>query len=458
MLYALMRAVAAVALRWFYRDVQVDGLHKIPRKRPILLVVNHPNALVDALLVVRLVPRRVLLTAKSTIFANPIAAFLLRRLGVVPLYRASDIEQSGGRADPSRNRGSFRAVVETLGRGQAGVIFPEGKSHDEPELAPLKSGAARMALEAAASVAPELAIVPIGLTFERKDAPRTRVFVQVGDPLVVSRWQAPEGERASDALTTAIDARLRAITLNYSSTDDAARAVRLASLLAALLEDVPEIGVVDRPLGDETSIARRVDELARQLPLATPAVRTRADNLVRRLDAIQRVAAKHGVLLEDIRISMRPAHGLRFVLREGWLLVIGWPIAVWGRINHWIPFRAARFLAKRSVESASDPAMRTVVAGASLVLVAYLAQSLVVGAIWGRLVALLYLVSLPVAADINFYLSDRFDRAVRRAKAFIRFKRDPALRQRLVDELDALREDVSAFDRELRADSIVASA
>ena len=57
----------------------------------------------------------------------------------------------------------------------------EGKSHDEPGLAPLKTGAARMALEAMTSgSAPDLAIVPIGLVFERKEAPRSRVLVQVG--------------------------------------------------------------------------------------------------------------------------------------------------------------------------------------------------------------------------------------------------------------------------------------
>jgi 1-acyl-sn-glycerol-3-phosphate acyltransferase len=48
MIYALLRAVAGVALRWFYRDIDVRGMERIPRRRPLLLTVNHPNALVDA--------------------------------------------------------------------------------------------------------------------------------------------------------------------------------------------------------------------------------------------------------------------------------------------------------------------------------------------------------------------------------------------------------------------------
>src|SRR6185436_11191323 len=93
----------------------------------------------------------------------------------------------------------------------------------------------------------DLAIVPIGLTFERKDAPRTRVLVQIGEPIVMENWQAPEDVVASDALTAEIDARLRAVTLNYATSDDASRAIRLASLVAILFEeDIPEIGVVNR--------------------------------------------------------------------------------------------------------------------------------------------------------------------------------------------------------------------
>jgi glycerol-3-phosphate O-acyltransferase / dihydroxyacetone phosphate acyltransferase len=454
LLYALMRAIAGTALRWFYSDIQVEGRERIPRDRPLLLVVNHPNALVDALLVVSIVPRRVLLTAKSTIFVNPLASLLLRWLGVLPLFRTSDVAREGGRADPARNRDTFRAVVAALRRGGAVMIFPEGKSHDEPSLAPLKSGAARLALQARESEgASRLAIVPIGLTFERKDAPRTRVFAQIGEALAMETWRAPE-KGAAEALTTEIDTRLRAVTLNYATTDDAARAMRIASLVAAIFEDLPEIGVVDRHLGDETAIARRIDDLAARIAHAGAKVRAHAEQLVQRLDALQRSAAEQGVLLEDVRISLEPRRAARFALREGWLLLVAGPFALWGRLNHWLPFRAARVIAMRSVESAVDPAMRTLVAGASLVLIAYLLQSLAVGLIWGAVPAFLYLVSLPVTADINLYLSDRLRRATRRARAFLRFHRDPELRLRLAHELSALRDDIATFDRALRAQTI----
>ena len=82
-------------------------------------------------------------------------------------------------------------------------------------------------------------------------------------------------------------------------------------------------------------------------------------------------------------------------------------------------------------------------------LLTYLAQTRSSRRSGVRSSALAYLVSLPIAADINFYLSDRLRRAVRRARAFLRFRRDPALQERLSDELASLRDDVLAFDRAL---------
>jgi glycerol-3-phosphate O-acyltransferase/dihydroxyacetone phosphate acyltransferase len=444
--YALLRAIAGIALRWYYRDIQVEGLDRLPRRGPVLLVVNHPNALVDALVVGWILPRRVLITAKSTIFANPIAGALLRFIGVVPLRRAKDEAQADRRLNPARNRQTFEAVHAALARNGTVLIFPEGKSHDEPSLAPLKTGAARMALHAVSSGdVPGLAIVPIGLTFERKDVPRSRVFVQIGEPIRMDSWTAPSTVSPAEALTAEIDARLRAITLNYSSVDDATRAVRLASVVAALFDDVPPLGP-SRPLGDETAIARRIDLLAARLPLADANLRATADQLIERLEALQRLVAQYGIVIEDIGVELDFPHALRFVVRESWLLLIGGPIAVWGRLNHWLPFRAARVVAMQSVESAADPAMRALVAGTVFVLLTYLAQTAVVTAIWGAFVGIIYLASLPLAAEINFRLSDRIRRATSRARAFLRFRRDPSLRQQLGGELASLRSDVLVFD------------
>ncbi|HEY4304111.1 MAG TPA: lysophospholipid acyltransferase family protein [Gemmatimonadaceae bacterium] len=446
--YALLRALAGIALRWYYSDIEIAGGERIPRRGPLLLVVNHPNALVDALLVGWLMPRRVLITAKATIFANPVGAVLLRWLGVLPLRRASDeaTTPNAHTSSAARNAETFRAVQAALAKGRCILIFPEGKTPDEPALAPLKSGAARMTLHARESGVRGIAILPIGLVFERKERPRSRVFIEVGEPILLDTWHADDSRSATDALTADIEVRLRALTLSYPDNDAAVRTTHLAMTLASLVEPLDSVSNV-RGFAVETGIARRVDGLTSFLTSAEPAMRDHAEQLVERLRVVQDQAKGHGISLDDARIELGRRSGARFVLRESWYVLIGGPIALWGRINHWLPLRAARLIAMRHVESAADPAMRTIVAGAALILVAYLAQTLVVGALWGWIVALIYVISLPIAADVNFTLTDRMHRAVGRTRAYLVLRRDPELRGILETELAQLRLDVLAFDR-----------
>jgi 1-acyl-sn-glycerol-3-phosphate acyltransferase len=452
--YALLRALAGVALRWYYRDIEIAGRERIPRRGPLLLVVNHPNALVDALLVGWIMHRRVLITAKATIFRNPIGGALLRWLGVLPLRRASDEPAAGNghAAGAARNAETFQAVQDALTKGRCILIFPEGKTPDEPGLAPLKTGAARMALHARESGVRGLAILPIGLVFERKQRPRSRVFAEIGEPIALDVWQPRDAKSAAEALTAEIERRLRALTLSYPDADSAARASQLAMALASLIEPTTRLGD-ERGYAVETAIARQVESLTASLASGDDALRARAEGLVARLHAVQAEARQRGVALDDARIDVRRRSAFRFVLREVGLLMVGGPVALWGRINHWLPFGAARAIAMSNVESTADPAMRTIVAGAALVLIAYLAQTAIVWHLWGATVGALYLVSLPIAADINFSLTDRMRRAVRRATAYRALRRDAVFRRALEAELASLRGDVLEFNRAATAAS-----
>src|ERR1041385_7421697 len=116
MIYSALRWIAGVALHWFYGDIRVIGREKIPRNVPLLIAVNHPNALVDSLVVGWLMPRRVVMTAKATLLGNPFIAVLFRALGVVPLRRARDEASApdGQQPDPARNASAFREMLQVL--------------------------------------------------------------------------------------------------------------------------------------------------------------------------------------------------------------------------------------------------------------------------------------------------------------------------------------------------------
>lgn len=459
MIYPLVRAVAGTALRWFYGPIEVRGRERFPADGPLLVVANHPNALVDALIMGWLAPRALKITAKATIFSNPVGAMLLRGVGVLPLRRSSD--EPNGNHDPHRNVDTFRAVTHALAHGGAVLIFPEGKSHDDPALAPLRSGAARMALTAAADAGVRgIRIVPVGLTFERKDLPRTRVLVEVGEPIDVDAWLATVDDASAQrvpALTREIDARLRAVTLNFGSPDDAARIVALATCFARLLAPERPLGARRAPLASRVELVRALARAAGMLAGAPAGLQERAASLVRRLRAFDEDLAANHIAAEDLEIPIGITEGAWFTLRETWLAAIAAPVALWGRINHWIPFHGARLLARRHIESAVDPAMRTIIAGAALVSCFYALQTWLVWHLLGAVAAAIYAVSLPLAADVDFALRERFGRAQRRAGAYLRFRRDPALQRALLAERTTLRREAESVAAALRVEIAVAT-
>ena len=402
-------------------------------------------------------PRPITITAKATLFENPVLDWFLRLASIIPLRRASDERyRSTGtvsadqvtteQAMQTRNLDAFRAILDRLEDGGAVLIFPEGKSHDEPSLAPLRTGPARIALQAMTEGrVRSLAILPIGLIFEQKETPRSRVLVDVGKPIDLSQWIAAAGDRASvSALTEEIDRQLRDVTLNYPTTDDAVRTRTVARIFAALRGDLLPVSA-GRALTDEVEVERRLTQAQRVLDDedASPALRARADRLLDRLGAFEQTLNNERIALDDVAIPIDQRRGVRFALREGALLLVVGPIALWGRVNHWLPFRLARLLGDRDMTSRDQPAMRTILAGLVLVILFYGAQTAIVAQFAGGIAATTYLASLPFAADVDLRFTERMRRARQRMRAYLHFRRNPDLRERLYAEHRWLTDEIS---------------
>jgi glycerol-3-phosphate O-acyltransferase / dihydroxyacetone phosphate acyltransferase len=453
MLYQALRAAADVALHWYYADVVVQGRERIPSHGPLIITANHPNALVDALVVGTTLRRRVLLTAKATLFENSLLAAALRLVGVIPLRRAKDEGVRPDGASAARNADAFQRVTEALRHEQVVLVFPEGISHDEPTLAPLRTGAARMALAASANGACGLRIVPFGMIFEAKERPRSRVLVRIGEPLDVDAWRAAAGSEDAARLTSAIDEALRQVTLNFASEARAHRAIALARTLAAIADE-PLSVAHPRALTTEAEIARRIEVATDALSNAPPEVARQADAFIARVESLEASLAARGATLADVQVSPLIRHGARFVLREGLLAVVAFPIALLGRVTHWLPLRVARALALRPLAhdpSRDQPAMRTLVLGLALVLLWYAVQSIFVAHWLGIPAAILWLGAVFLAAHVDFLLRDRLHRAWQRARTYLALRADPSLRESALREIHALVTDALALEKRLTA-------
>lgn len=241
MLYRLLRWFTGIALHWFYSSIQVVGRNRIPASGPVLLAASHHNALVDALIAAWIAPRRLTLTAKATLMNNPILGLLLPAVGVVPLRRAADERKHDNSAtiDASRNTTAFASLLEVLSRQGMILIFPEGKSHSEPLLAPLKTGIARIALEARDERNIRgLQIIPLGLSFEDKGNPGTAVLAEVGEPILVDEL----GPVRVEALTAMVAERLAAVSLKTPTPSADRTAVKRRGVMRPLVSPLAAWG------------------------------------------------------------------------------------------------------------------------------------------------------------------------------------------------------------------------
>ncbi len=220
LLYHILRAILKVPVGVFFRQVEVIGRENVPDEgaRAALLCGNHPNSLIDPLLIIVTCPRPVQLAAKDVLFKTLPMRLLLRGVGAVPVQRKSDHANVD-------NASMFDAMSQVLAGGGAMGIFPEGLSHDEAQLQKLKTGAARIALDTAHRHDQVVDVVPVGLTYLHPKRFRSRVVVQYGAPIEVGEeWRHAylrDDKLAARQLTTDIDTALRELTVNAEDWDTA---------------------------------------------------------------------------------------------------------------------------------------------------------------------------------------------------------------------------------------------
>ena len=241
----LLDGLAWLVGHGLFRTVEVAGADRIPRDQPIVIVANHSNGLVDAVLlaiIVRGLPRFV---ATATLWRSPVVRPLLALAGLVPVSRPEDHD-----VDTVDNAALFGRAHDILRRSGTLAIFPEGTTHDHLELQRVRTGAARIALGARDAGVDGVSVVPIGLTFDDKLALRSRVLARVGQPISVHHWV----ERW--ALRHHVDPA-------SVSSDDRDAVVALTEVIrTTLLESTPRYGdVLDRAMLNRAADVRLRSDL-----------------------------------------------------------------------------------------------------------------------------------------------------------------------------------------------------
>ena len=395
---------ARFAVGTFYRFT-VSG-ERVPAEGPVLILANHPNSLMDPGLVAAAAGRPIRFLAKAPLFQDRWLGWAIRGSGSIPVYRRSD--------DPTamdRNEDMFRAVHQALAEGSAVGMFPEGLSHSEPALAPLKTGAARIALGAARLIGGAFPIVPIGLTFRRKQVFRSETLALIGEPV---GWDDLAGRAVEDVeavreLTDRIAEALREVTLNLERWED-----------ADLVEGAEAIFAAEVPV--EPGPAARVERLrATTETLARLRREEHGDwaELAEEVERHLRLLRVLGMTPAALKASIHPHLAAGWVLRNLAFFLLGAPLALLGILVYWLPYRATG-IAEARLKAPQDTlaTFKTLVGG-----LIHVGWTILIGLVvwwrWGWIAGVATLLAPPLIGLVTIRVMERWRRAVGELRRFL---------------------------------------
>ncbi len=393
-LQQLIRFIILNLVRLFYPRIEIQGVENLPTTdAPVIFVLNHPNGLLDPLILMMGLKRPIAFLAKSTLLGNPVGKILCEAFLALPIYRQQDDGLRGGpQGDAAaRNNITFDRCRDLLVGGGAMALFPEGTTHSGPQLLPLRTGAARIALHAEAGTDWTLGvqIVPIGLWYEGKTYFRTSVLLVVGQAFNLKKYKNdyPLDERTTvHAVTTQIDTTLDNVVLQAEN--------------AELLALVPILAAWVAPQGETLTLAQQRHWTARLLT----AYQHLKQSDPARLDVIAQEARHYAASLQTVGLenpwalelpSPQPTQVSGTIL----YLLVTLPIALLGFTLSYLPYRLIGPIATYAVgPHDTQTSTLKLIIGSLFMLISWIGEAVLIGwwfgSGWGLL---LFTLTLPTA-------------------------------------------------------------
>lgn len=394
MIYRTIRGIGRAALSIFFREIELRHGERVPRTGPVVFVANHPNSIMDAFVIGVAIPRKVNYIGHSGLFRNVLADRFLRSCGVIPIIRQGELSDKF-----QDNTASFEACFQTLEKGETIGIFPEGTSDMLRTVKKLKTGAARIILEAERRNGYSLGVhvIPLGLYFFSRSRFRSRILINVGEPIDMAAFfklNETDNPAAVLSLTSRIQENLSQLTihLQHVELDDLVRDVEVI-YKDELVQNLPRPAQPVSPNVEKffatQKIAAAVEYFNERAPDRVKAFRDRVDAYNRKLRALH---IHDGMLQENLRL----ADAFRRSLGRMLLALPGLPFALYGMINNFIPHQIAIYWAKKFLHERTKILTALLFAGGPAFIGFYGIQMYTVYYFFGLWPSIAYFVSLPV--------------------------------------------------------------
>ena len=371
MLYFLIKLMAITAIRTFFNKISAENVDYIAKDVPIIFTANHPNTIMDPMIIGYTCKRKLHFFAKSTLFNNLIAGWFLRRIQIVPVYRKVD--------DPSKmdqNKETFSKGYEILKQNKAFLIFPEGISTGDRKLSQIKTGAARIGFGAEAENDWQLGvqIIPVGLNYANAIKFRSDVSTRFGQPIQLTDFRDVYEQNEKEAVhlvTEQIETALSKLTINLKDLE-------MQEIVEALERIYKQELAVD--LGLETE--NKADDFSVTKGLIN-AVEWYYENEPSKVNEFKGMLNLYQRLLNRLQIKdefLDPASSrVTFWERIKAILyiIIMFPIYLYGLINNVIPYKFPRWYARHFVQHKAEVAPWKMLSGTIIFLIYYFIEIII---------------------------------------------------------------------------------
>ena len=439
--YRFVRAMIRILLWLFYRRIVVVGRERIPSDGGVIIAANHHNALVDAMLIIAVVPRAVTALAKAPLFRHPLVGPLLRMVGAVPVHRRLEAGD-----DPQRNDAMFAAAVDALCAGRVVLIFPEGRSQPQPILLPLRTGAARLVVGAArAARGPcPVTLLPVGIVFHDPGTFRSAsVQVMIGTPVASTDLIAQHRDRPEDEVRAITTRLTEAIGARIVEAEDYHTLELLSVLERAWWEEAVRRGepapsaetTPEQSLAWKQQVMRSAQYLAERDPERVAEVRRRVERYRSHLDEI-------GITSEQLGRPYTARLVSSYVTTNVLWLALALPLACWGIVCHAAPYWLTGQIVPRLRRTLEEEATDKMAVGLVIYPLLWIVEGWLVWRLAGLWALLAFVLLLVPSGILALLWRERLGRFVRQAQAFFRFLGDRELHRRLLAERSALVEEL----------------
>ena len=442
MIRRVIVALLRLALRIYFQRIEVTGLEHVPAETPVIFVLNHPNALVDPVFLLCLAPRRVSFLAKAPLFRMPVIGYLVKALDSLPVYRRQDEGE-----DVTKNQETFVAARKLLARGGTIGICPEGVSHDEPGLRPIKTGAARISLAAVSTnEVSELKIVPAGLYYTAKTSFRSDALLYFGDPIdvepVTLEADGTPPREAVRALSHRIETALREVILDAKHEEELQTTARAERIFSSASYDASgeslktELRLQQRFIKAYSVLQQRQPERLRRLEL--------------RMIRFEEELHQAGVDPDELSPPGSTLRVVAAIIRRSLLFLLMLGPAIIGTIAHYPAYRLGGYLA-RTISKDSDDVISTVKIISEMLLfpLTWIVLAVLGYVYFGWWAVAAVLLVIPISGYVAIVFFEELDKSIAGVRVLTYFLVRRRFFVRLLAERNAIRNEIIALGKEI---------